>query len=321
MHAGVSGRLAQATGARKQIAGWAMRVGARVADARNRGVEPSLVDRAQYRIAKRLVFDKVKPLMGLGKVRAAVSGAAPISREVLEFFAGLDVVVQEVYGQSEDTGPTTFNRPGATRFGTVGKVLDGTEVRIADDGEILVKGPHVFAGYFKDPEATAAVLQDGWLHSGDLGAFDADGYLTITGRKKDILITSGGKNIAPSNIEAALKDLPIVSQAVVVGDRRPYLVALLTLDPTAIPALAERHGLDPAKLSAADAVRAEIQRGIDQSVNPKFAQVEHVRKFAILPRELSIEEGELTPTMKIKRNVVNAHFGSVIDELYDGVRV
>jgi long-chain acyl-CoA synthetase len=317
MHAAVSGRLAQATGPRRRIAEWAMGVGRRVAETKNRGEAPSLLDRVQHRLARRLVFDKVRPLMGLGRAKGCVSGAAPIAREVLEFFAGLDVVIQEVYGQSEDCGPTTFNRPGATRFGTVGRPLDGTEVRIADDGEILVKGPHVFKGYFKDPEATAEILRDGWLHSGDLGAFDREGFLTITGRKKEIIITAGGKNIAPVNIEAALKNLPLVSQAVVIGDRRPYLVALVALDPEAADAFAAERGLDRASLHASTEVREALQRGIDGEVNPRFAQVEHVRKFHVLPRELSIDGGELTPTMKIKRKVVDEHFAVEVAAMYD----
>ncbi|MEZ5397898.1 MAG: long-chain fatty acid--CoA ligase [Bryobacterales bacterium] len=316
MYLGVSSRLAEAPQPRKAIAEWAMGVGRRVVARRNRGEALSLRERAAYRLARRLVFSRLRPLMGLGRVTVCVSGAAPIAREVLEFFSGLDLVVQEVYGQSEDCGPTTFNRPGATKFGTVGLPLEGTEVRIADDGEILVKGPHVFAGYFKDPEGTAEVLRDGWLHSGDLGAFDSDGFLTITGRKKEILITAGGKNIAPANIEAALKGVPMVSQAVVIGDRRPYLVALLALDPPAAEAFAKEHGLAVADVPASEALRAVLQQGIDNEVNPRFAQVEHVRKFAVLPRELSIEGGELTPTMKVKRKVVDEHFADEIEALY-----
>src|SRR5581483_3692766 len=194
--------------------------------------------------AKRLVFDKVRPAVGLGRARLCVSGAAPVAAEVLEFFTGLDISIREVYGQSEDTGPTSFTRAGKTKFGTVGPPLPGVEVKFAEDGEILVKGPNVFLGYYKDPAATAEALTDGWLHSGDLGALDADGMLRITGRKKDILITSGGKNITPVNIEGALKNHPLISEAVVVGDRRNYLTALVTLDPEASVKFLWERGVD-----------------------------------------------------------------------------
>ncbi len=315
MHAKVSARLAAATGVKKRIADFALSTGRKVTELRNHGGVPSGGLALRYRVARALVFDKVKPLMGLGKARFCVSGAAPISRDVLDFFASLDIPIYEVYGQSEDCGPTSFNLPGRTRLGTVGLPLPGTEVRIAEDGEILVKGPHVFKGYAKDPTATAETLVDGWMHTGDLGAFDDEGYLTITGRKKDIIITAGGKNIAPKNIEAALKDMPLVSQAVVIGDRRRFLTALITLDPEAVDAFQQEHGFDGAPHQA-DAVRAALQKGIDERVNPRFAQVEHVRKFAILPRDLSIDEGELTPTLKVKRNVVNEHFADTIEGLY-----
>ncbi len=171
-----------------------------------------------------------------------MSGAAPVGVDVLEFFASLDLPIQEIYGQSEDTGPTSFNSPGKTKFGSVGVALPGVDVKIADDGEILVKGPNVFLGYYKDPDATAATLTEGWLHSGDLGAFDADGFLNITGRKKEILITSGGKNITPKNIEADLKKCPLIAEAVLIGDRRPYLTVLLVLDPERLAALARESG-------------------------------------------------------------------------------
>lgn len=315
MHAKVSSRLAEATGMKKKLADFALRTGKKVTTLKNHGQVPSGSLALKYRIANALIYKKVKPLMGLSRARLCVSGAAPISQEVLEFFAGLDIPIYEVYGQSEDCGPTSFNLPGRTRLGTVGKPLPDTEVRIAEDGEILVQGPHVFKGYFKDPEATAATLVDGWLHTGDLGSFDDEGYLRITGRKKDIIITAGGKNIAPKNIEAALTDLTLVSQAVVIGDRRRFLSALVSLDPEAVEAFREKEGFE-GDAHEADAVRAEIQRGIDERVNPRFAQVEHVRKFTILPRELSIDAGELTPTLKIKRRIVNEQWADTIDAIY-----
>ncbi|RMH51861.1 MAG: long-chain fatty acid--CoA ligase, partial [Bacteroidetes bacterium] len=321
MHAKVSASLAEATGLKKKLVDWARKVGAAAVALRNRGEEPTGSLALQYALADRLLFSKVKPLMGLGNARVCVSGAAPIAREVLEFFAGLDIVIHEVYGQSEDTGPTTFNRPGRTRYGTVGPRIPGVEVEIAEDGEILVRGRNVFLGYYKNPEATAETLADGWLHSGDLGAFDDDGFLQITGRKKEIIITAGGKNIAPKNIESALKNLPLVSQAVVIGDRRKFLSALVTLDPEAAADFASRHGLDGAELHRNERVIAELQRGIDEEVNPRFARVEHIRKFTILHRDFSLDDNdrgkaELTPTLKIKRSVVSKNFAAEIEAMY-----
>jgi long-chain acyl-CoA synthetase len=250
-----------------------------------------------------------------------VSGAAPVSPEVLRFLSGLDIVVHEVYGQSEDCGPTTFNPPGNTRFGTVGPAMPGVEVKLGEDGEVLVRGENVFLGYFKDPDATAAALEGGWLHSGDLGSLDESGFLRIIGRKKEIIITSGGKNITPLNIEAALKDLPLVSQAVVIGDRRNYLSALLTLDPEAAARWAAARGqtgpVDLAALAQDPAVRAELQQGVD-AVNARFARVEHVRRFTVLPRDLEQARDELTPTMKVKRRNVERLWAAEIEAMYAG---
>jgi long-chain acyl-CoA synthetase len=312
----VSERLNEAHGARRRIANWAQGVGRRAAEARNTGREPSRALAAQYRLAERLVYRKVKPLLGFSRARSAVSGAAPIDKGILEFFSGLDVTIFEVYGQSEGCGPTTFNRPGATKFGATGQAWPGSEVKLAADGEILMRGPNVFMGYYKDREATEATLIDGWLHSGDLGRFDEEGFLTIVGRKKDIIITSGGKNIAPRNIEAALKSLELVGEAVVVGEGRKYLTALLTLDTDAAQRFAEARGLEGQALHAHPAVLAAIQAGIDQEVNPQFARVEQVRKFALLERPFSIEGGELTPTLKLKRNVVYDRHQAEIEGMY-----
>ncbi len=318
MHAKVSARLAEATGVKRRIADWSMNVGRQVTDLRNHGVQPSGLMRLKYRIAGRLVFDRVKPLLGLGNARHCITGAAPISSEILDFFAGLDLTIHEVYGQSEDTGPTSFNTAGATRYGTVGRPIPNTEVAIAEDGEIRVRGPHVFLGYYKDVEATSDTLQDGWLLSGDLGAFDDEGFLCITGRKKEILITAGGKNIAPKNIEAAIKNSPLVSQAVVIGDRRKYLSSLVTLDPEAAESWAAERGLATSDLHAQQAVRDAVQGWIDDHVNPQFARVEHVRKFTVLPRDFSVDEGELTPTLKIKRRAVDKNFADEIEAMYQG---
>jgi long-chain acyl-CoA synthetase len=281
---------------------------------RNRGQEASAVLEAQYRIVEKLVLSKLKPALGLGRARLCISGAAPISAEVIEFFSGLDVIVHEIYGQSEDNGPTSFNLPGRTKYGTVGVPLPGVQVKLGGDGEILVRGPNVFLGYYKEPEATAETLIDGWLHSGDLGAFDHDGFLTITGRKKEIIITAGGKNIAPKNIEAAIKDSPLVSEAVVIGDRRKYLVALVTLDDAAAAAWQkERGGSGPAHEDKT--LLAELQRVID-AVNVTMARVEQIKRFTVLPRQLGIDTGELTPTLKVKRKAVNANFSREIEAMY-----
>jgi long-chain acyl-CoA synthetase len=301
-HAGVAAKLGQATGVKKQLVTWVRDVCKRVTDLRNRGREPNGLLAVQYQLADKLLLSKLKPALGLGRARMCVSGAAPINKDVIEFFASLDIVIYEVYGQSEDTGPTSINMPGATRFGSVGPALPGVEVKIAPDGEILVKGPNVFLGYFKEPEATKETLVDGWLHSGDLGEIDPDGFLSITGRKKEIIITAGGKNISPKNIEAAIKESPLVSEVVVIGDRRKFLSALVTLDDAA----AKAFGGD---------VHAEIQKHLD-GVNEKLARVEQVKKFTILPRQLGIDTGELTPTLKVKRKVVNKNFAREIEAMY-----
>jgi long-chain acyl-CoA synthetase len=315
-HAKISEKLGQARGVKKTLAGWSMRVGREVNLGRLRGQEPSGLLGLKYALASKLVFSKLKAALGLSELRVAASGAAPISREVLEFFLGLDLRIHEVYGQSEGTGPSTFNNIGNTKLGTVGTVLAGGELKIAEDGEILYRGPNVFLGYFKEPEATAETRIDGWLHSGDLGQVDADGFLSITGRKKEIIITAGGKNIAPKNIEASLKQIELVNEAVVIGDRRKYLTALVTLEPEASARFAQEHGLDAAKLHESPVVRDLIQKGVDE-MNQQYARVEQVKKFAILPRNLTIDDGELTPTMKVKRKVVKEHFAREIEAMYE----
>lgn len=315
IHAGIEAKLVGANPAKLALFRWASGVGRRHIELLNAGEPAPGLLQLQHRLADKLVFRKVKAALGLGRLRFPISGAAPIAREVLEFFAGLDVRILEVYGQSEDTGPTSFNRPGATAFGTVGPPVPGVDVRIADDGEILVKGRNVFMGYYKDERATAATLVDGWLHSGDLGHIDASGYLHITGRKKEIIITAGGKNIAPKNIEAALKNDARISEAVVIGDRRHYLSALIWLDPQALQRLAATHGVPAEQVPTHPDVIGELQQAVD-AVNTQFAQVEHIRRFTLLAVPLSIEEGELTPTLKVKRNVVADRFKAPIDAMY-----
>ncbi|MGH9043206.1 MAG: AMP-dependent synthetase/ligase [Acidimicrobiia bacterium] len=313
---GVAAKLAEATGVKAKLAAQAMAVGRQVTDRRNRSQSVPLPLDIQYKAFQKVVYHKVKAALGLDQTRLCASGAAPVAQEVLEFFAGLDLPIYEVYGQSEDSGPTTFNAPGHTRFGTVGPAFPGVEVKIAGDGEILVRGRNVFAGYYKDPEATAEALEDGWLHSGDLGEFDADGFLTITGRKKDIIVTSGGKNVAPKLIEGGFKNHPLISEAVVIGDRRKYLTVLLTLDAEAAGRFLEERGLS-GRPADNDAVKAEIEKVLNE-VNTDLARVEQVKRFCILPRELSIPDGELTPTLKVKRNVVHENFAAEIEAMYSG---
>ncbi len=319
--AGVKGRLAEATGAKAKIAQVAQSAGVKYIAAANTGATPGKLLERQYKAADKVVFSKIHAALGLDRCRLFVSGAAPIPAASLEFFSSIGVTVTELYGQSEDSGPTTTNLPGANKFGTVGKAVEGVEIKIADDGEILVRGKNVFAGYYKNPEATAETLVDGWLHSGDLGEIDSDGYLSIIGRKKDIIITSGGKNVAPQNIEESLSGIDIVGAAVVVGDGQRFLVALLTLEPEAAGRFAEEHGLDAATMHDDPKVRSHIEEAINTQVNPLMARVEHVRNFAVLANEFTMEGGELTPTLKIKRNIIAEKYADDIAALYDSGQV
>jgi len=316
---GVQRQLDETTGAKARIASWAMGVGRQVSDLRNRGQEPRGLLATQYKLADRLFYSKVKTALGLNNVTTAAVGAAPVNKQILEFFSGLDLIIYEVYGQSEGCGPTTWNHPGATKFGATGPAFPHTEVKLAEDGEILLRGRNVFSGYYKEPAATADTLIDGWLHSGDLGQFDDDGFLTIVGRKKEIIITSGGKNIAPKNIEAALKNLDLVADAVVIGEARKFLSALVTLDPEAAERFALQHGLEGQVLHEHPLVIGEVQRGIDEEVNPQFARVENIRKFTILPRSFTVQDGELTPSLKIKRRIDYDHFADEIEAMYAGL--
>lgn len=314
-HAGITAKLNEVTGVKAKIAEWAQGVGRQVSALINKGEKPGPLLALQYKLADKLFYSKLKSAIGLANAKMCISGAAPIAPEILEFFSGLDIIIHETYGQSEDCGPSTFNRWGATKFGTVGQAFPSCQVKLAEDGEILVKGHNVFMGYLKNQAATDKALIDGWLYSGDLGEVDENGYFTIIGRKKEIIITSGGKNIAPKNIEAALKNLPLVSQAVVIGERRRYLTALITLDQTAAAKYAQQHGIT-GDLHTHPKIIEAIQKGIDEQVNSLFARVEHVRRFKILPRDFTIENGQLTPTLKIKRRVINEHFSDEIEAMY-----
>lgn len=312
--AGVRERLASVHGARARLAEWAMGAASRVVAARNEGREPGGTLGLQYRLARRLFHDRVKKALGLDRCHFAASGAAPADPATLEFLAGLDLPVHEVYGLSETAGPVSWNRPGRTRFGTVGPAYPGVEVRLAADGEILVRGGNVLARYHRDPAATAAAFQDGWFATGDLGALDPDGFLSVVGRKKELIVTAGGKNIAPAPLETALRQHPLIGEAMVIGDRRPYLSALVSLDPEASAAYAAAHEI-AGPLHAAERALAEVSGAVAR-VNERLSRAEQIKRFRVLERALSIEHGELTATLKVKRQAVEAHFAAEIEAMY-----
>jgi long-chain acyl-CoA synthetase len=303
-------------GLKKAIFNWSIEVGKKMRAAERAGRKPGFLLRKQYEFADKQVLSKIRGLFG-GNLRLAVSGAAPINPDILSFFDAAGVLVLEGWGMTETSTAATISKPDDFKVGTIGRPFPGCEIRIAEDGEILVKGPNVFQGYYKNEEATRETIVDGWLHTGDIGEIDSEGFIKITGRKKDIIITAGGKNITPANLENEIKQHPLVSQCVVVGDRKPYLVALVTLDPEDASAYAKEHGLpeDPAQLAANGAVRKAIE-GHVAKINEKFARVEQVKKIAILPKDLSQESGELTPTLKVKRAVVASKHEHEIEQLY-----
>jgi long-chain acyl-CoA synthetase len=299
----------------------AVEVGVKVRQLQAAGQEIPEALQEAFDQAEEALFKNVRGLFG-GNMRECVTGAAPIATEILEFFYACGVPVMEGYGMTETATCATANRRDEFRLGSVGRPMTGVEIKIADDGEVLIQGPNIFRGYYKNEQATRETLDAHWLHTGDLGGLDEDGFLYITGRKKDIIITAGGKNITPANLENGLKQTRWISQAVVVGDRRPYLAALVTLDPDEVPALAQQlglEGLSPEAMAGDERVRTEIQRAVDE-VNSHVGSVEQIKRFEILPRDLSHEGGELTPTLKVKRNVVHDKYAGVIDELYAAAR-
>jgi len=303
-------------GLKKAIFDWSIRIGKKTRETERAGRKPGFLLQREYAFADKKVLSKIRGLFG-GNLRLAVSGAAPINPDILRFFDAAGVLVVEGWGMTETSTAATVASEDDFKFGTIGKPFPGCEVKIAEDGEILVHGPNVFQGYHKNPEATAETIVDGWLHTGDIGEIDSEGFIKITGRKKDIIITAGGKNITPANLEAEIRQHQLVSQCVVVGDRRPYLVALVTLDPEEAVAYAKDHGLpeDPAQLAASPEIRKVVEAHVEQ-INQKFARVEQVKKVAILPRDLTQEGGELTPTLKVKRAVVTEKHTKEIEELY-----
>jgi long-chain acyl-CoA synthetase len=319
VHGAVVAKFDAETGAKRKLIDWALRVGREVSELRRAGkpIPGGLAFR--HRLADRLVYSKVKERLG-GRLRLAISGGAPLAPEIAEFFHAIDILLVEGYGLTECTTAASTNTHEAYRFGTVGRALPGTEVRLAEDGELLIRSETVFQGYFKDPEATAAVLaEDGWLRTGDIAEIDEDGFIKITDRKKDIIVTAGGKNVAPQNLENDLKTSKYVSQALVVGDKRPYVAALITLDPEAMAAWAAERGLpaDMATLAGRDEVR-ELVQGIVDGVNAERSRYEQIKRFVIAPRDFTMDDDELTPTLKLKRRVVVDHFSRELDELYAG---
>jgi long-chain acyl-CoA synthetase len=302
IHANTLGEIERSSGVKRALGRWALRAGARASAQRRAGKKLSPLLALQETIADRLVFAKVKQRLG-GRLRLGVSGAAPLGLDVLEFFNSLGILVIEGYGLTETSSSLSVNEQDDYKLGTVGRAVEGCEVKLDEDGEILVKSATVFSGYYKDPEATAAAFtDDGWFRTGDVGELDADGFLKITDRKKDLIITAGGKNIAPQNLENALKASRFVSQAVVIGDRRPYVTALITLDAD--------------EITSADRDPQELVQELVDDVNRDRVRVEQIKRFTILPRDFSQEEGELTPTLKLRRRVVQEHFADEIERLY-----
>jgi long-chain acyl-CoA synthetase len=300
IHTAVVAKFDEATGLRRTLIRWAMRVGYRVSKLRQakQPVPPGLL--LQHRIADRLVYRKVKARLG-GRLRVANAGGAPLSRDIAEFFHAIDILILEGYGLSEVTTAATVNRADDFKFGTVGRALPGVELRIAGDGEILIRSNTVFAGYYRDEAATNDVLDDeGFVHTGDIGHLDDDGFLVITDRKKDIIVTAGGKNVAPQNLENELKAHRVISQAIVVGDRKPYIAVLVTIDP-------DFDGGD---------TQAEVRKAVD-AVNEGRSRFEQIKRFAILPRDFALEHDEVTPTLKLRRKVILEHFAREADGLYE----
>jgi long-chain acyl-CoA synthetase len=301
-HTAVASRLDAASGPRRRLADWALGVGRRVSALRGHGQPLPRALELQHRLADRLLYSKVKERFG-GRLRIGISGGAPLAKEIGELFHALDILILEGWGLTECTTAATVNRPRRFRFGTVGPAMPGVDLKTDDDGELLIRSETIFAGYLKDEEATRSVLTDeGWLRSGDVGEIDADGFVTITDRKKDIIVTAGGKNVAPQNIENSLKASRFVSQALVVGDRRPYVTALITLDEGEV---AEANG----------DVQALVEQAVEE-VNRGLSRYEQIKRFAIVSREFSAEEGEVTPTLKLKRRVIEGRFADEIERLY-----
>jgi long-chain acyl-CoA synthetase len=319
-HAGITAAIAaEPDERRRRLVARALTVGREAVRLEQAGKPVPAALRLQRMLFDRLVFSRIRSRIGLDRCRLAVSGAAPIAEEVLEFFLAVGLPIVEGYGLSENTAGATVNPVGRTRVGTVGLPLPGVEVRLDDDGEILIRGGNVTAGYYKEPEKTAETFDaDGWLHTGDVGSVDDDGFIRVVDRKKELIVTAGGKNISPANLETLLQRHPLVGQACVIGDRRPFVAALVVLDPEAAPAWARRHGLPATRiedLAADERVLAEVQRAVDDA-NQHVSQVERVKRFLVLPAEWTVDGEELTPTLKLKRRVIAEKYAAEIESLY-----
>ena len=319
-YSGVALRMREATPVGKLAYRWAVGVGTRMAEYRLAGRRPSLGLRLLYRAADFLVLDNIKRSLGLHCTRGAATGAAPIAPELIKWYMGLGIDMREVYGQTENCGLATAMPADRIKLGTVGVARPDTEVRLSADGEILLKGPHVFLGYYKNPAGTAETVVDGWLHTGDVGEIDSDGFVRITDRMKDIIITAGGKNVTPSEIENQLKFSPYITDAVVIGDQRKFLSCLIMLDPDTVAQYAQERNVPFTNFASLcrtreiqDLIRGEIER-----VNKQVARVEGIKRFHLIEQILTPEDDELTPTMKLKRSLVNRKYKDVIDRMYAG---
>jgi len=319
VYARITAALESSSPLKKALAHWSMKIGIDALPYRMKDKPFPPFLGLKYKLAKKLVYDKIARVFG-GRLKFLVSAGAPLSKGIADFFGSLGFTIIEGYGMTETSAPATLNLPNKFKFGTVGMPLPGVEVKIADDGEVLIRAGNVFKGYFKNPEATKEALIDGWMHTGDIGYFDEEGFLVISDRKKDLIITAGGKNIAPQKTENMLKAEPYIAQVVVIGDRRPYLVALIVVDEDKARELLTQKNIqvkDYNELICQPPVVETIQKVID-GVNSKLARFEQIKYFKILDHEMTVESGELTPTMKVKRNVVEKRYKDLIDSMYSG---
>jgi len=316
VEAALKGIIEESSGLKKKLLNWGLRVELAAFD--HEQTTGSKENSFSRRLANKLVIDKIKGKLGMDDIIYAFIGAAPSNLDNLRFFASLGIRINEAYGMTETTGILCTTSPENQAFGTVGKPLDGVEVRIADDGEIIARGPALSKGYMHDLKASDELWEGGWLHTGDIGVIDSNGNLKITDRKKDMIVTAGGKNVAPQPLEALLKRIDGISQAVVVGDQKPYLIALLTLDPLSIEKLASDLGImetEPTKIVLEEPMVKYVSDEIAK-VNKQVARFENIRRFKLLPIDFSVESGELTPTMKMKRKVVNERYATEIEDVY-----
>lgn len=316
--AGLMARLEGEEGLKRTLAMAAIKTGTEVVGLQQAGKPVPMLTGLKHKLLEKVVLTKLLGGLGMSDVNVAITTAAPIAPELLEFFQGIGLPLYELWGMSELTGPGTSNLPGANKIGTVGRAIVGGEVKLADDGELMMAGGNVTGGYFKMPNETAETFVDGWVMTGDIAEIDADGYVSIVDRKKELIITAGGKNIAPTKLEGMIKSHPLIGQVCVIGDRRKYLSALIVLDGDMAPAWAERQGMaftDMAGFSQLPEIRTEVQKAVDDA-NDHVARVEQIKKFAVLPNEWTPESEELTPTLKLKRRVIHERYETEIEDLY-----